>query len=107
MLFLLVARDADDEDSRRKRHGVLTPHRETLKKMISAKTMVLGGSTLDEAGKRTGSVAILNMPDRATAEAWVQTHPYVVTGVWSEYSLEEFAATQSSIDWLPPETPRV
>jgi uncharacterized protein YciI len=107
VLFLITARDADDEASRQKRHEVLTAHRETLKKMIAAQTMVLGGSTLDKSGKRTGSVAILNMPDRATAEAWVRTHPYVVTGVWSDYSLEDFSATQSSIDWLPPETPRV
>jgi uncharacterized protein YciI len=107
MLFLIVARDADDEASRQKRRDVLVPHREKLKTMIASKTMVLGGSTLDESGKRTGSVAILNMPDRATAEAWVRTHPYMVSGVWSDYSLEEFAATQSSVDWLPPETPRV
>ena len=107
MLFLVVARDADDEAARQKRRDVLPAHRLTLKAMIAAKTMVLGGSTLDDVGRRTGSVAILNMPDRAAAEEWIRTHPYVVTGVWSSYSLEEFAATQSSIDWLPPEAPRV
>ncbi len=74
--------------------------------MIERREMVLGGSLVDARGERAGSIAILNLPDRATAEAWLAAHPYNTEGVWSSFELHEFSATQSSIDWLPPEAPR-
>jgi uncharacterized protein YciI len=106
VLFLLTAVDRDDDDARARRRAVLPAHRARLRSMIERREMVLGGSLVDNRGERAGSVAILNFPDRAAAEAWVANHPYNTEGVWSSFALHEFSATQSSIDWLPPETPR-
>ena len=106
MLFLVTADDRDDESARERRRAVLAVHRENLKKMIASRAMVLGGSLVDADGRRSGTVAILNLPDRAAAQAWLAAHPYNTEGVWINCELREFAATQSSVDWLPPETPR-
>ena len=105
MLFLITALDNTDDEARQRRTDVLAAHRENLKKMIAERVMVLGGSLLDEQGNRTGSIAVLNLPNRESAEAWVKTHPYATSRVWSDCKVEHFAATQSSVDWLPPETP--
>lgn len=105
MLFLITAHDSDDEQARQRRRDVLAEHRKNLKKMIADRIMVLGGSLLDEHGVRCGSVAVLNLPDRESAQTWVATHPYTRMGVWSTCTVQPFSATQSSIDWLPPEPP--
>ncbi len=60
--------------------------------------MVLGGATLaDEDDSRTGSVLIINVPDRAAADAFAENEPLRRAGVFERYSVTRMRRGQ----WFP------
>ena len=66
--------------------------------------LVLGGATLaDESDARTGSVLIINVPDRAAANAFAEGEPLRKAGVFVSYTVTRMRRGQ----WNPgvaPET---
>ncbi|MBW4695798.1 MAG: hypothetical protein KME27_28955 [Lyngbya sp. HA4199-MV5] len=49
-----------------------------------------GGPTVDQNGKPEMMLIILNVPDRATAEAFIQAEPYNQAGVFRQVLLREW-----------------
>jgi uncharacterized protein YciI len=45
------------------------------------------GSLLDDAGAMAGSLVILDVPDRAAAEAWVAGDPYGRAGLFERVAI--------------------
>lgn len=43
--------------------------------------MTFGGALIED-GAPVGSIAIVEMPDRAALDAWLAEHPYVVNQIW-------------------------
>jgi uncharacterized protein YciI len=44
--------------------------------------MLYGVVLLDEHDSMIGSVMIVDLPDRAGVDAWLQSEPYLTGGVW-------------------------
>jgi hypothetical protein len=53
----------------------------------------LAGPMLDDAGEMAGSLFILDLPDRAAAEAFNAADPYTKAGLWARIDLKPFKAT--------------
>lgn len=53
----------------------------------------LGGPFLDEAGDMAGSLMILDVPDRAAAEAFSAADPYTKAGLWASVDIRPFRIT--------------
>jgi uncharacterized protein len=53
----------------------------------------LGGPLLDEAGDMAGSLMILEVADRAAAEAFSAGDPYTKAGLWSRVEITPFRVT--------------
>ena len=56
----------------------------------------LGGPMLDEAGSMAGSLMIVDVPDKAAAEAFSAADPYTRAGLWSRVDIT-FKATLGSL----------
>jgi uncharacterized protein len=49
----------------------------------STGVVVLAGPLLDDAGEMNGSLVVIDVPDRATAEAWAEGDPYARAGLFA------------------------
>ncbi|MCX7643698.1 MAG: YciI family protein [Rhodobacteraceae bacterium] len=52
--------------------------------------VAMAGPFLDAAGAMTGSLVVLEVADRAAAEAWAAGDPYAKAGVFAEVRIEEW-----------------
>jgi len=48
----------------------------------------MAGPFLDENGDMNGSLVVLEVPDRAAAEAWAEADPYAVAGLFAKVRIE-------------------
>jgi len=53
----------------------------------------LGGPFLSESGDMVGSLLILDVADRAAAEAFNTSDPYTKAGLWQSVEIRPFRAT--------------
>jgi len=100
MLYMLYGIDGPDGEERRKiarpaHFAYLEKHRDKL---------VIGGATLksDDDDARTGSVLIINVPDRAAAEAFAADEPLRKQGVFRSYTITRMRRGQ----WYPENAPK-
>ena len=64
--------------------------------------MVLGGATLaDDDETRTGSVLIINVPDRAAADAFADNEPFRKAGLFSSVVVTRMRRGQWNPDAAP------
>lgn len=83
MLYAIRCVDAEDVASVRDEY--LTPHKDYLKGR--ADVLVVGGALLGDDGEPYGSLYIVNVPDRAAAEAFSQADPFTSAGVFGEVTI--------------------
>jgi len=53
----------------------------------------VGGPMLDDAGGMAGSLLILDVADRAAAEAFSASDPYTLAGLWARVDIKPFKAS--------------
>lgn len=98
MLYMLYGVDGPDGAARRNiaredHFRYLERHKDIL---------VLGGATLkDDDDTRTGSVLIINVPDRAAADAFARDEPLRQAGVFERYTITRMRRGQ----WYPGNAP--
>jgi uncharacterized protein YciI len=98
MLYMCYGVDGADgavrrETTRDEHFAYLKAHKEIL---------VLGGATLaDEDDTRTGSVLIINVPDRTAAQEFADGEPFRKAGVFETYTLTRMRRGQ----WKPDAAP--
>ncbi len=102
MLYMIYGVDKPGDEGRairareREAHfAYLERHREIL---------VLGGATLadDAQSTRTGSVLIVNVPDRAAADAFAAGEPFHKGGLFASYTVTRMRRGQ----WNPAAAPK-
>ena len=84
MQFLIKAYDG--EGMLEKRMEVRPRHLEGMKAL--GKQIICAGGLLDDEGKMKGSVLIVDFPDRAAVNAYLDHETYVVEGVWQKIEVE-------------------
>lgn len=84
MLFAIHA--IDKPDSLELRKATRPAHLEFL----ADYEIPVGGPLLDADGEMCGSCLILDVPDRAAAEAFIAGDPYGVAGLFQSVELHEF-----------------
>ena len=84
MQFLIKAYDGPNMLD--KRMEVRPRHLEGLKAL--GKQVIIAGGLLDDEGKMKGSAVIVECPDRATLDRYLESEPYVVEGVWQKIEVE-------------------
>ena len=85
--FALIARDRPDGLQYRKKHR--PAHLEHMARLDAAGRLRYGGPFLDEHGKMSGSLVILEADDLDAARAAYAEDPYVIHGVFADYDVIE------------------
>ncbi len=84
MQFIVKAYDG--EDMLEKRMAVRPRHLEGMKAL--GKRIICAGGLLDGEGRMKGSALVLDFPDRAALDEYLQNEPYVTEGVWQKIEVE-------------------
>ena len=84
MQFLIKAYDGPDMLD--KRMAVRPAHLEGMREL--GKQIVFAGGLLDDAGNMKGSAMVMDFPDRAALDAYLEKEPYVTAGVWETIDIE-------------------
>ena len=84
MQFVLIAHDG--KDMLEKRMEVRPRHLENLAK-VNGKVICAGG-ILDEDGRMTGSVMIMDFASRGQMDEYLKSEPYLTEKVWEQVSVE-------------------
>jgi uncharacterized protein len=98
MLWIIYAEDKDGgepirEATRAAHFAYLDAH---------AAEVVMGGALLaDEGPKRLGSCLIVNLPDRAAAEAWSRNEPFRQAGLFKSVKITRMRRGQFNPAALP------
>ncbi len=84
MQYLIKAYDGPN--MLEKRMAVRPRHLEGMKAL--GRQIIVAGGLLDESGKMKGSALVMDFPDRAALDAYLNHEPYVVEGVWQKIEVE-------------------
>jgi uncharacterized protein YciI len=99
--MLYMCHGIDGPDGAARRDIARADHFEYLK--THRDKLVLGGATLaDDDDTRLGSVLIINVPNRAAAEAFAEHEPLRKAGVFESYSVTRMRRGQ----WYPENAPK-
>ncbi|MBR2666590.1 MAG: hypothetical protein IKD96_00325 [Oscillospiraceae bacterium] len=84
MQFIVKAYDGPN--MLEKRLAVRPRHLEGMSKM--SEHIICAGGLLDDEGKMKGSVLVLDYPDRAALDEYLNKEPYVLEHVWEKIEVE-------------------
>jgi uncharacterized protein YciI len=62
--------------------------------------IMYGGALLDDAGKQVGSILIIDVEDKAAADAFAVADPYVDAGLFASTSIRQFRRVFKDGAWL-------
>lgn len=88
--YLITGYDYTDEDALKRRMDVRQHHLDSVQELISTGNYVMGGAILDDDGKMTGSVMVLQFETEEELEAWKQREIYITAGVWETVDVKPF-----------------
>jgi uncharacterized protein len=84
-LFALICTDKADHLALRQSNR--TAHLDYLR---TTGVVAQAGPFLDGTGTMSGSLVILDVADRAAAEAWAKADPYALAGLFAKVRIEEW-----------------
>jgi uncharacterized protein YciI len=99
MQFLVVARDGTDDEAIERRRRVRPTHLEAIAPLVEDGHVLVGGAILNDADEMIGSMLLVDFPDRAALDAWIEADPYVTGGVWREIEVSPYRAAVGA--WHP------
>jgi hypothetical protein len=62
--------------------------------------IIYGGALLDDEGKQIGSMLIIDVADKAAADAFAVADPYVDAGLFASTSVRQFRQVFKDGGWL-------
>ena len=87
MTFLIVAHDFRDPEAPSRRMQQRPAHLEGARRMKAEGTFLEGGAMLDDEGRMTGSMLLVEFASRAEVDAWLARDPYVTGQVWEHITV--------------------
>lgn len=87
MIFAFYLRDNPDSTELRRR---LRPeHREYVGR-VADRIAFAGGLLAEDGETRVGSLLVMDFPDKAAAEAWLQDEPFTKNGLYASVEIQRF-----------------
>ncbi|MDR3533767.1 MAG: YciI family protein [Rhodopila sp.] len=96
MLFAVIRHDKPN--SLDLRLSERPKHLEYLKTVLDK--IMYGGALLDDDGKQVGSVLMIDVADKAAAEAFADADPFVDAGLFASTAIRGFRPVFKDGDWL-------
>jgi uncharacterized protein len=90
--YIIYARDGADPEAPGRRLKNRTAHFENARKMKANGNFIFGGAILDNEGKMTGSVMIVQFETTEELQRWLDSEPYIIGKVWGKFEIHPFKA---------------
>lgn len=90
MQFVIIAYDGTDADALERRMKARPMHLDRMQDLKEEGKFIFGGAILDDAEKMVGSVLVCDFPGWDEIEAYLETEPYVMGGVWQKIEVKPF-----------------
>jgi uncharacterized protein YciI len=88
--YLITGYDYTDAGALERRMNIRPRHLEGLKSLKQNQNYVIGGAMLNDEGKMTGSVMIMQFETEQELEAWQESEPYITQKIWETYDIKPF-----------------
>ncbi|MDA2804790.1 YciI family protein [Nocardiopsis suaedae] len=98
---MVIAHDGTEPGTFERRMEIRPDHMAQGEKMMEDGSFLFGGAILDGAGKMSGGVLIVDFPDRAELDQWLDSEPYIVNGVWRRVEVHPFLVPPQFLTLLP------
>ncbi len=82
MQFIVIGKDGEDSEAMNRRLASRDAHLKLGDEMEAAGNRWYGAAILDDDGKMTGSMAVMDFPSEQELSDWLKREPYVVGDVW-------------------------
>ncbi|UTA67704.1 YciI family protein [Emticicia sp. 21SJ11W-3] len=88
--YVIIAIDGTDSQALERRMAARPSHLAGARDLKANNHFILGGAILDESGKMTGSVMIVQFEDEAALQNWYCNEPYIQQNVWQSIEIKPF-----------------
>ncbi|MDB5023766.1 MAG: hypothetical protein JWP78_1521 [Mucilaginibacter sp.] len=88
--YLVTAYDYTDPGALQRRMNVRPHHFDGVKDLKANGNFVFGGAILNDQGKMTGSVMIVQFETEEELQGWQQNEPYITQKVWESFDVKPF-----------------
>ena len=90
MLYLVVAKDAQDDQAGGRRQSARPAHLEALTDVVKEGKVKLAGAILDESGAARGSALLIEAEDEAEVRGLLERDIYSRERVWERFEIYPF-----------------
>jgi uncharacterized protein len=88
--YLVIAHDGTDAEALGRRMNVRSDHFATAKELKANNNFIIGGAILDDKGKMTGSMMVVQFETEDDLALWMQREPYINGDVWRNIEVKPF-----------------
>ncbi|MFO1063936.1 MAG: YciI family protein [Pirellulales bacterium] len=92
--WVVIAWDGTDADAPARRMAARPSHLSGIAPLFADGRMREGGAILSDDGRMIGSVCVVEFPDQAAMEEWLQSDPYVTQNVWKKFEVYPFRSAK-------------
>jgi|APTNR8051073442_1049403.scaffolds.fasta_scaffold01507_2 hypothetical protein len=92
--YLIYAHDGKDEQALERRLAARAAHLDGIRRLKADGHFLLGGAILNNDGQMIGSTLVMDFPDEAGLQQWLDEEPYIREGVWAEIVVHPFRVAQ-------------
>ena len=92
--YLVTAYDYRDADALSRRMNVRPSHLDGVRDLKKNEHYLIGGAILNDEGKMTGTVMILQFENDGQLKHWEQTEPYITQKIWETYEVKPFKVAE-------------
>ncbi|OIQ64131.1 YciI-like protein [mine drainage metagenome] len=88
--YVITAYDYTDGGALERRMNVRPHHFESARKLKNNGNFIFGGAILNDDGKMTGSIMVMQFETEEQLENWKQNEPYITQKIWETYDIKPF-----------------
>ena len=94
--YVITGLDHTDTNALERRLAVRQQHLDGALALRQSGNYIMGGAILNDDGKMTGSVMVLQFETDAELAAWKQQEPYIIHDVWETVDIKPFKVAFAS-----------
>ena len=88
--YLIIAYDGSDSDALDRRMNTRPYHFEMARELKKYNRFIIGGAILNDAGKMTGSMMVVQFETEDDLMYWMKNEPYITGSVWQNIEVKPF-----------------
>jgi uncharacterized protein YciI len=90
MQYLVIARDGIDTEALDRRMKTRPSHFEMARELKKHNRFIMGGAILNDEGKMTGSMMVVQFETEDELLHWMKNEPYINGNVWQKIEVTPF-----------------